>query len=581
MPVRESKPKRRTSAPAVELPAETPKKIWGPLPFIERYRTALLLALIAIGSIRIVSTYKVFSHTWDEPGHIASGVELLRKHIYQFDQQHPTLTRIAVGLGPTLLGMEAPRTGKTGDQWMFNEGRRVLYLSRDYQQTLLAARLGILPFFWLGCILVYLWGRRYAGASAAVIAVFLFSFFPAVLAHSGLATTDMGCTAMLAAVFLSGCVLLEQPSLGRGAIFGACGGLAILAKFSVLAYFPACAVLSLAAYVVIERPKLRQVAASAKTVAPAVGLAVPIAILTVWAGYGFSFANGVPAPELWAGIHELTHHNATGHWSYLLGQVNRFGFWYFFPVVIAVKTPIAFLLLAGMGIWMAIRGRAGRRLWLAVAYAAGILGVAMSSHINIGLRHVLPMYPALAVLGGAAVVQLWQAARWKAIAATLLLAWLAVSSLWAHPDYLAYFNEVAGNEPEKILVDSDLDWGQDVTRLGLRLQALGAHQVTFVAGDKVDFAHQPGFQGIAVSDAMSWALPTEGWNAVGVTGLKQRRLGFLDTHPELTLWPDVIPPTERVGKSILLWYFPPNGSVPTLPFGAGQGASAPPAANAR
>ncbi len=579
MPVKQSK--RRKPTPVVESQPQIQEARWTPLPFLERYRIALLIALIAIGSVRIVPTYNVFSHTWDEPGHIASGVELLRKHIYQFDQQHPTLTRIAVGIGPALLGMEAPRTGKTGDQWMFNEGRRVLYRTTDYQQTLTAARLGILPFFWVACGLVYLWGKRYAGAPAAIVAVFLFSFFPAVLAHSGLATTDMGCTAMVTAVFLSGCILVERPSLVRGAVFGLCGGLAILAKFSVLAYFPACAVIALTAYFAIERPPRAHIIAAAKRVAPGIAIAAPIAALTVWAGYGFSFANGVPAPELWAGIHEVTHHNATGHWSYLLGQVNRFGFWYFFPVVIAVKTPIAFLVLAAIGIVLAIRGSAGRRLWLAVAFAAGIVAVAMSSHINIGLRHILPMYPALAVLGGAAAVRLWEGSRWKAILSAVLLLWMAASSLLSHPDYLAYFNELAGSQPENILVDSDLDWGQDVSRLGRRLHELGADKVTFVAGDKVDFSRQPGFQGITVSETMSWALPAAGWNAVGLTVLKQRRLGFYDTHPELTLWPNVMPPAERIGKSILLWYFPPNGSVPTLPFGAGADSSAPPAAEAK
>jgi hypothetical protein len=391
----------------------------------------------------------------------------------------------------------------------------------------------------------------------------------------------MGCTAMLGAVFLSGCILLEQPSFARGAVFGLCGGLAILAKLSVVVYFAACAAIALVGYVVIERPPIRRIASQWKTLGPAVALAAPIAALTVWAGFRFSFAHGVPAPELWAGIREVAHHNASGHWSYLLGHVNRFGFWYFFPVAIAVKTPVAFLLLATVGIRLALRGRSGRRLWLAVAYAAGILAVAMSSHINIGLRHILPMYVGLAVLGGAAVVRAWTSPmpRWIGVAVALLLAWLAVSSLLAHPDYLAYFNELAGSQPEKILVDSDLDWGQDVSRLGRRLQALGGRQVSFLNLDKVDFAHQPGFEGITVAGTMSWALPSVGWNAVGLTVLKERRLGFYDTHPELTLWPNVIPPTERVGKSILLWYFPPNGSVPTLPFGAGQDTSNPTAAN--
>jgi hypothetical protein len=190
----------------------------------------------------------------------------------------------------------------------------------------------------------------------------------------------------------------------------------------------------------------------------------------------------------------------------------------------------------------------------------------MSSHINIGLRHVLPMYAGLAVLGGAAATEMLRHGRWSLIIVAALLGWMAVTSLVAHPDYLAYFNEIASGQPEKFLVDSDLDWGQDVGRLGRRLHELGADQVTFVPGDEIDLHKQPGFEGIKVSYEMSWALPTEGWNAIGATTLKHR-LGFFNQHPELTMWPEVLAPRERVGRSILLWYFPRHSSAPTLPPG--------------
>lgn len=577
MPGRESKSKRRKPPQVVEGPrvqaAPVELKQRSPLRFIERHRVALLLVLLVAGSARIVSTYWVFSHTRDEPGHIASGVDLLARGIYQFDPQHPPLTRIAVGLGPYMAGVQPPKPGKIGDAWIVSESREFLYSQGKYEQTLVLARLGNLPFFWISCVVVYLWGRRYFDPATGVLAVFLLSFFPPLLGHAGLATTDMGCAAMLGAAFLAACVFMEEPSPRQAAAFGLCGGLAILSKFSVLAYFPASAAAALVWYAAVERPQPRQIVQAVKLRAPLMALAALIACLVVWAGYRFSFAHGVPAPEFWGGIRHVAAHNAEGHRSYLLGQARRFGFWYFFPVVIAVKTPIAFLALTGAGIWLAVRGRVGRRAWLPVAYAGGILAVAMSSHINIGLRHILPMYMGLAAPAAAAATHAWSLAnppKWIRVAVPLLLLWLAVSSLASHPDYLAYFNELAGSQPENILVDSDLDWGQDVSRLGRRLQALGVHEVTFMPGDDIQFGIQPGFEGITVNQNMA-SVPTSGWNAVGLTVLKTDRLGLLDTHPELTLWPNVIPPTERVGKSILLWYFPPGGSVPTIPFPSRQG----------
>ena len=531
---------------------------------------------MALGSVRIASTYRVFSHTWDEPFHIAAGLEWLTRGTYQFDQQHPPLARIAAAIGPVLVGTPPWPAGKMTDPWMLHQDGKMLYDSGRYEERLLSARLGILPFFWIACAVVYLWARRYAGRAAAVLAVFLFSFFPAVLAHAGLATTDMACTAMLAAAFLAGCVFLEEPSSRHAIVFGICGGLAILSKFSVLAYFPACAAVSLAWYALVERPGLRRMAAAAKSLAPLLAMAAAISAVVVWAGFRFSFAHGVPAPEFWSGIQVVGLHNRVGQWSYLLGELRQFGVWYFFPVAIALKTPIAFLILAAAGAWLAVRNRGAKRFWLGLAYACGILGVAMSSNINLGLRHVLPMYVGLAVLGGAGLAQFWACSRRNLAIGAILLAWMAAASLISHPDYLAYFNELAGSRPERFLVDSDLDWGQDVGRLGRRLRELGAREVTFIPGDRVDWSRQPGFAGITVNEHMSWAAPTAGWNAVGLTGLK-RRLGFLNTHPELTLWPEIVPPTERVGKSILLWYVPPRGSIPTIPFPtappAGQGNS--------
>jgi hypothetical protein len=56
--------------------------------------------------------------------------------------------------------------------------------------------------------------------------------------------------------------------------------------------------------------------------------------------------------------------------------------------------------------------------------------------------------------------------------------------------------------------------------------------------------------------------PSPGWNAVSLSLWKVRRLRLLDTHPEVVLWPDRVPPGERVGKGVMLWYFPPSTAPP-------------------
>jgi len=444
------------------------------------------------------------------------------------------------------------------------EGAAILYRDHRYDLTLAMARLGILPFFWIACLVVYWWAGRDFGPAAAAAAVLLFSFLPPVLAHAGLATTDMALTAFLGAAFLTGAVWMEDPSPARGALFGASMALAILSKFSTLVFFPASAGVALVCYFALDRPKPGILAAALSKRLPSLALAVLAASLLIWAGYRFSFgkldyaAVRLPAPELFNGIKMVMDHNAEGHYAYLLGQRSKFGWWYYYPVVLAVKTPLAFLALLAFGVVRACRqdtGAGARRPWLPLAYSAGILMVGLFSRINIGVRHVLPLYTGLSLLGALAVLHLLELAesrQWAGIGLAVLLVWLAASSLAIHPDYIAYFNEIAGSEPEKILVDSDLDWGQDMKRLGARLRQVGAPYVTFTPFVYADLTREHGFPPVRLSDV---PVPSPGWNAVSLTQWKERRLRLLETHPEVVPWPERVSPGKRVGKGIMLWYF--------------------------
>ena len=469
--------------------------------FLERYAPVLFLVLVLIASARIVATYGIFNHTFDEPAHIACGMEWLDKGVYRWEPQHPPLARVAAALLPYLAGVRSQNTPNVDEYSFSREGLAILYHDHRYDRVLMLARLGILPFFWIACVVVYWWGRRYYGAAAAVAAVFLFSFLPPVLAHASLATTDMAFTAFLGAAFLTGTIWLEEPNLKTGAAFGAATGLAIVSKFSTLAFFPA-GILALACYLFAARFDSKRIMQAVRPRAASFGLAVGVACALVWAVYRFSFGapggHGIPmpAPELFQGIRDVAEHNQHGHPGYLMGAYSRFGFWYFYPVVLAVKTPIAFLLLLCAGLWLAVRKRAfGPKGWIPPAIAAGMLLIAAFSRINIGVRHVLPVYMFFSMIAGAALLRLIQdagARKWVPAVLLALVAWFAASSLLSHPDYLPYFNEFAGSEPEKIVVDSDLDWGQDVKRLAARLRQAGAREVTFANQMLPDFRSEFG-----------------------------------------------------------------------------------------
>jgi len=106
------------------------------------------------------------------------------------------------------------------------------------------------------------------------------------------------------------------------------------------------------------------------------------------------------------------------------------------------------------------------------------------------------------------------------------------------------------------VVDSDLDWGQDLKRLGARLKEVGANEYTLSTSSLGNFEQDYGLP--RRIDQLDVVQPPAGWCAISISYWKNMRLGLGDRYSQYTLWPDIIPPTERVGKGIFLWYFPPG-----------------------
>lgn len=527
------------------------------LPLLERHSLPLALCLIVIGVIRIAAAWPEMSITFDEPAHLACGLQYLAQHVYVYEPQHPPLARAMAALGPYLDGarlLDAPN--------MILEGVAVLYDGGHTGRTLTLARLGILPFFILACLVVYFWARRYFGNMVAVVATGLFTLLPSVLAHAGLATTDMALTACLGAAFLALLVWAEQPSFRHSLLLGAATALAVLSKFTALGFLPVAAVFALVVYLVAERPGMKRLAALAKERAAPLAVAVLVGALAVWAGYLFSFGRvpgwsvRLPAPELFDGIRRAMRHNASEGGGYLFGQLSPTGWWYFFPVALAVKTPLAFLLLVGLGAWLCWKKRRFAAHWLPWAFALGILAPAMTSPVNYGIRHVLPVYMGFSIVAALAVVRLARTGKWAGVAAGALVLWMAVSGAVRHPDYLAYFNELAGSEPEKVLVDSDLDWGQDTILLARRLRELGVKEVSYIQMN-LDSAHLQVWPGMPPTKPINPVVPAKGWTAVGPTFSKVGQYGLDHRYPNLKPWFEYRKPVERV-ESQLLYYVPPG-----------------------
>jgi hypothetical protein len=536
----------------------------------------LVATCLALGVARIVATYHVFNQTWDEPAHVAAGMQWLDRGRYTYEPLHPPLARVMEALGPRLAGIRS--AGQT-NVWL--EGNAILHAGGRYDRNLALARLGVLPFFLLATLVVCAWAWRLGGAPAAVSAVLLFTTLPPVLAHAGIATTDMAVTATIALAALCLIRWLEQPTRGRSLALGAALGLALLSKLSALLFLPAAGIAIALSRRQQHAPETGPRPRPSRTTM--LRLTYAATLLTIWAGYRFSVgpliapavpavpagasapppaldrvahAPVFPAPALFEGLGQLAAKNRAGHKSYLLGEVRTTGWWYFFPVALAVKTPLPFLLLVAAGLAASWRGYSGadrRRQLEPAAIAFAILLVCLPSRINIGLRHVLPMYPFLAVVAGLGAVALWRARRAVRTAralAVLLVAWQVVASARTHPDYLAYFNELAGRHPERILVDSDLDDGQDLKRLADTLRARRIPAVSLAYAGSATVAEH----GLPPIHWLQPHRPVTGWVAASLYSLK---LGSLDRpgHDDF-VWLERYRPVALVGRSIRLYYVP-------------------------
>jgi tetratricopeptide (TPR) repeat protein len=170
--------------------------------------------------------------------------------------------------------------------------------------------------------------------------------------------------------------------------------------------------------------------------------------------------------DFFKGLALVAGHESTGHWAFLCGQWQRTGWWYYFPVTMAVKTPLPLLLLTIVGSVMWLRALQPLSFQQAIPWIAALLYLlfAMAGNINIGIRHLLPMF-ALLTVGTASQFSLQS--RRVQLCAWLCTGWLLLVTWRACPYFIEYFNEIAGGPSNgyQWLVDSNLDWGQDVKRL--------------------------------------------------------------------------------------------------------------------
>jgi hypothetical protein len=282
-----------------------------------------------------------------------------------------------------------------------------------------------------------------------------------------------------------------------------------------------------------------------------------------WPGTGLP----VPATTYLLNVRTLVGHAQRGHGAFLMGRVSTHGWWYYFPVAFLLKTPGVTLVLLAVSAWDTVRRARWRETLPVVAFPATYFAFALTSSLNIGYRYILPMLPFLLVYAArVARVPVFPAAarRYALVGLSVLYAGV---SLWLHPHYLAYFNLLAGGPAGgyRYLVDSNLDWGQDLKLLRDYLEERGVDQVWMSYLGTADPAyygieHRSLFAPASSQPAEGFAPfdPAPGWYAISATVLQ----GAYSDEPDLLDWFRRREPEARIGYSIFVYHVPPDPDPP-------------------
>jgi hypothetical protein len=444
---------------------------------------AIALLVTAVSSLLIIGSYRHLSHTFDEPTHLAAGLEWLEYHRYTRQTENPPLSRVPLAVIPFLSGMRLANPNATG----FAGEVGLLYENGDYIASVTKARVANLLFFWAVVLLTWVLSGGRHDPQIAALASCLVATLPAIVAHAGLATTDVPFVVAFLAALWRWKALLGAPTRANAGWLGLAVGAALATKFSTIPFLPPAAAALLFTFYATGR--LHEHWRSLRVVLSRTLLAAIVAALTIWACYGFrigtlgelpaNFGYGrmpttgwvaaiqhvaLPAHEFWHGLLFLQAHTKAGHLSYMLGQTSQRGFWLYYPVMLLVKTPLITLLFLLVGSALATRARKSPEFSGYALGAAAVLLAAATSPINLGIRHVLAIYPLLCMAAAFGVARAATSTRRTAVwVVTALVVALQMAVLvQAYPRQLSYTNAIAASQPDYFVSDSDLDWGQDV-----------------------------------------------------------------------------------------------------------------------
>ncbi len=561
--------------------------------------TAGALLLVFLASASFIANKK--NSTWDESAHILSGYAYLTNGMdYLSPLHHPALGRsINAAIPAALLDLDfnaGVRPEEEPDSDFFPYSVKFIYKNKITGKSILfLSRLSNILLGAMLAIYVFRWAREFWGDNGALLSLFLYALCPNILAHSSLATTDLPITAFF---FISTYYLYRLAASGvtlrNTALAGAFLAFAFATKHTAFLLIPVFVVSFILSFK-RGNDKCRVVLGYAAIIL--------IVYIMIWAVYGFRYRMEGPSyvplfwtrfsgsffepvfallrewkllPEayLYGVLGVISGAGGGGKSAFLMGQYSTTGWWYYFIAAFLIKTPAAIFFFLAAAILYASFDKLSRRrgdnppaiLWAALP-ALLIFSVMSVQKVNIGLRHILPVYPFIFLLCGyISRIRTPSMAAAKTVFASFII-WYAYASVSITPHQLAYFNEFIGGPKNgyKYLVDSNLDWGQDLAGLkeymtdkeikSIKLAYFGLNDP---ADFGIDYDYMPSYR-IMNSKNAKESVELEGWFGISATMLQGV---YLDDRDLYAIFRD-LSPVDVIGYSIFVYKLPAGRVMPS------------------
>jgi tetratricopeptide (TPR) repeat protein len=455
---------------------------------------------ILLFAIHVALISRANTITWDEPDHIYSGYMSWRGD-FGLNPEHPPLVKFVATLPLLPMQLNVPEMQDRPYRLQAVLGGRDFIFHNDADKIVFRAQMAASVFTLLLLLIAFLATREMFNTTAGFLALGLLLFDPTLLAHGALVTTDAAQACFLLSSIYAFYRYVQLPSTARLMITGVAVGLALASKHSAVLVFPMLLILAGIEIFRLESANSTSQLSVGKHAARYAMAMVSIGLMSVailWAAYGFRYAargNGlqlnppmeaqlakVPSPAQAKILHEFARFHllpesyiygfahvlfsADNFNSYLFGKSYPHAVWFYFPVAILVKSSLTFLILLAISVWVVASGRLRKRHELLFLLVPPLiyLAASMKSGMNIGIRHILPVYIFLAILiAGASSVLIKNSRPWR-YAVALLLLFQAISVTRAFPNCIGYANEAFGGPKNvwRYVSDSSADWAQQL-----------------------------------------------------------------------------------------------------------------------